>query len=59
MAVERINGVIAAEFSFEEALGVVTFDPTLISQESIIRELHRMTGFEADVVRSADDSEGS
>jgi hypothetical protein len=45
VAVERVEGVSEATFSYQQGEGVVTFDPTLTSPEVIMVELQRMTGF--------------
>ena len=49
MAVERVAGVIAAEFDHELNTGRVTYDPETTDPETFIRELERMTGFQAAV----------
>jgi copper chaperone CopZ len=49
VVVERIDGVQKAEFSWQEGSGVVTYDSTRTSVEAVIRELHRMTDYEATV----------
>lgn len=57
MAVQRIEGVRDAEFSYPDATGVVTYDTTLTSDAEIIAELKRATGYVA-VVREDDRTGG-
>lgn len=45
MAVQRVDGVAEAGFSYERAEGFVTFDTTLTSIQEISEELERVTGF--------------
>ena len=45
MAVERGEGVESAEFSYDEASGVVTYDPEKTNPEEFLAELEHMTGF--------------
>ncbi len=45
MAVERVDGVREAEFSYERAEGFVTFDTTMTSPDVFLAELDRMTDF--------------
>lgn len=47
MVVERLDGVREAEFSYRAESGVVTYDSTRTTIEEIIRELQRMTDYEA------------
>jgi copper chaperone CopZ len=47
VAVERIEGVTDAMFSYGRAEGFVTFDSTRTSVDEIVAELERMTGFSA------------
>ena len=47
MAVENVEGVSEAIFSFERAEGFVTFDTTMTSVAEIVAELERMTAFRA------------
>ncbi len=49
MAVERLEGVREASFSFERSEGFVTFDGTVTSAEEIVAELDRMTGYSGTV----------
>jgi len=49
VAVERIEGVRSARFSWQEARGVVTYDTTRTSIDAVIEQLHRMTEYEARV----------
>jgi copper chaperone CopZ len=49
VAVERLEGVREANFSFERSEGFVTFDGTVTSAEEIVAELHRMTGYSGTV----------
>lgn len=49
MAVERVEGVREANFSYESAEGLVTFDKTVTSADAILVELERMTGFSGTV----------
>ena len=46
---ERVEGVREAQFSWELAEGFVTYDTTLTSDEAIIAELERLTGFSGTV----------
>ena len=50
MAVNRVPGVIEAEFSYEEGSGVVTYDPDVTSPDVFIEELVDKTGFLAAVL---------
>lgn len=50
MAVERVEGVRSARFSYPEGTGTVRFDTVATSAEAIADELERATGFGA-VVR--------
>ncbi len=45
MAVERVEGVREAEFSYERAEGFVTYDTTMTSPEEFLAELDRMTDY--------------
>lgn len=56
MAVERVEGVREAEFSYPEGTGTVTFDTTLTSMSKVIAELTRATGFGATVQDSGSGS---
>ena len=47
VAVERVEGVREARFSYEAAEGFVTFDTTLTSVAEILGELETMTAFSA------------
>lgn len=47
MAVERVEGVAGATFSYDRAEGFVTFDTTRTSVEQIVAELERLTEFSA------------
>ena len=47
MAVERVDGVREATFSYDRAEGFVTFDTTMTSVASIVAELGRLTDFSA------------
>lgn len=47
MAVERVEGVEEARFSYERGEGFVTYDPRRTKLEEIVAELKRMTGFDA------------
>ncbi len=47
MAVERVEGVREATFSFDRAEGFVRFDTTMTSVAEIVAELERMTAFSA------------
>ncbi len=47
MAVERVAGVIEAEFDDELDAGRVTYDPEKTDPATFISELERMTGFRA------------
>ena len=49
MAVERVEGVREAQFSYERAEGFVTFDTTKTSPEEFLAELDRMTDFSGTV----------
>lgn len=49
MAVERIEGVQEAAFSYRDGTGTVRFDTSATSTESIIRELATATGYKASV----------
>ena len=52
MAVERVEGVESAEFSYEEGSGMVTYDPEVTSPDEFLSELERMTGFVGQVASS-------
>ena len=56
MVVERIEGVREAAFTWREERGVVTYDTTRVSIDSVIAELRTMTGYEA---RREDDRDGN
>ncbi len=56
MAVERVEGVIDAKFSYEGGSGVVTFDAEETDPDVFIRELEDRTGFLASVVESEHES---
>ena len=45
LAVERIEGVTEADFSYSDGTGTVRYDTTLTSQAVIIAELERATGY--------------
>jgi len=47
VAVQRVDGVREATFSYPRAEGLVTFDTTMTSVSEIIAELERMTAFTA------------
>lgn len=47
MAVERVEGVREATFSYDRAEGFVTFDTTKTSLVEIVSELERLTDFSA------------
>jgi len=49
VAVERVDGVQEASFSYERAEGFVTFDTTVTSIEEILAELDRMTDYSGTV----------
>ncbi len=49
MAVERVEGVREAKFSYDRGEGFVTFDRTVTSPEAFIAELERLTAFTAEV----------
>ncbi len=49
MAVERIEGVREARFTWQEERGVVIYDTTRVTIDSVITELRRMTGYDARV----------
>ena len=57
MAVERVEGVQEARFSYEGAEGFVTFDTTLTSAEEILAELDRMTDFSGTVRATSDEDQ--
>jgi copper chaperone CopZ len=47
VAVERVDGVLSAEFHYPAGRGTVTFDSTRTSIDLIVRELERLTDFRA------------
>ena len=49
MAVERVDGVVEARFSYGSGSGVVTYDPGRVDPQVFIEELEEMTGFQASV----------
>lgn len=55
MAVERMEGVHGAAFSYENADGFVTFDSTATSVSEIIDHLDRSTGYKATLREREDD----
>ena len=59
MAVERVEGVREATFSYEHAEGFVTFDTTQTSPEVFLAELERMTAFSGVVRADASSESGS
>ena len=52
MAVQRVEGVQEASFSYERAEGFVTYDPATTSPEEFLAELARMTDFRGTVRES-------
>ena len=52
MAVERVEGVEEASFSYDRAEGFVTYDPAMTSPEEFLAELARMTDFRGTVRES-------
>lgn len=59
MAVERVPGVVSAEFSYEQGAGVVTYDPEETDAAAFIEELKDKTGFVATLVSSPDTTSGT
>ncbi len=53
VAVEAVDGVTDAEFSYERAEGFVRYDTTLTDVSAIIAELERKTPFDASERRHA------
>ena len=53
MAVERVEGVQEASFSYERSEGFVTYDPAMTSPEEFLAELAEMTDFRGTVRGSA------
>lgn len=53
MAVERVEGVQEADFSYARAEGFVIYDPSVTSPEEFLAELARMTDFRG-IVRESD-----
>jgi copper chaperone CopZ len=51
VAVERIEGVSEAVFSYPEGTGRVTYDTTRTSAAAIIEELRQATGYGAAVTQ--------
>lgn len=51
MAVERIDGVRDAAFSYREGTGTVRFDTTVTSAEAIVEGLERATAYRAKLQR--------
>lgn len=49
MAVQRVDGVRNATFSYARGEGVVTYDATRTTPQAFIAELERMTGYVATV----------
>ena len=49
MAVERVEGVQEASFSYERSEGFVTYDPAMTSPEEFLAELAGMTDFRGTV----------
>jgi len=47
VAVQRVEGVSEARFSYDQAEGFVTFDTTMTSVAAIVAELERLTDFSA------------
>jgi copper chaperone CopZ len=47
VAVQRVDGVSEASFSYDRAEGFVTFDSTMTSVAAIVAELERLTDFSA------------
>ena len=52
MAVQRVEGVQEASFSFARSEGFVTYDPAVTSPEEFLAELARMTDFRGTVRES-------
>jgi len=57
VAVQRVDGVSEAAFSYDRSEGFVTFDTTRTSLADIISELERLTDFSA-TERVEDGNEG-
>ena len=57
MAVERVEGVREATFSYAKGDGFVTYDRTATSPDEFIAELERLTEFTATVREDAEASE--
>jgi len=49
VVVQRIEGVHEAEFSHERGTARVTYDRSMTSPDVFLKELERMTGYEAEV----------
>jgi copper chaperone CopZ len=49
VAVERVEGVREASFSYERSEGFVTYDPAVTSPEEFLAELAEMTDFRGTV----------
>ena len=47
MAVQRVEGVREASFSYDRSEGFVTFDTTMTSVAEIVGELERLTDYKA------------
>lgn len=52
MAVERVPGVIEAEFSYDDGSGIVTYRAEETDPEVFLTELEDKTGFVARVVEA-------
>jgi copper chaperone CopZ len=59
VAVERVEGVQEASFSYELAEGFVTYDPSMTSPEQILAELARMTDYRGTVRDGEGSDDGS
>jgi copper chaperone CopZ len=56
VAVEKVEGVQEAKFSYKLGEGSVTYDPEVTNPEEIIGQLHRLTAYRA-TLRETDSPE--
>lgn len=50
MVLRRIDGVEDADVSYEEARGMIVYDPSITGPDAFIPELEEMTGYDATLV---------
>jgi len=56
IVLRRVPGVYKAQVSFASASAAVSYDPAKTSPDVFIGQLRKMTGYEASVIKPADES---